>query len=277
MVDSSPYPIIRESAAATIAKLVSYHHINRSHVLKAGGIKSMVNMAQWATTLLEDASSVENLKARIQAGAIVAVLSIGNIQDRQHTGMGLRDALPILIHMLESDDFNEIEASVGGLHALNTYFGSKEQKYEREYLTCREKGLTKVMVEGTLAIEMITVLLYLSKSSSRSAKVATLEVLSGFRQKLGLKVFEPRSELSQDDSSKTLQLNDSAQLSGVQALLTMLTKCPAFARESVIAAFACAMASDKLSIYIVDEGPIIQQLMMYNLCSIFFHCIFNFF
>jgi len=265
MVDSSPYPIIRESAAATIAKLVSYHHINRSHVLKAGGIKSMVNMAQWSTTLLEDASSIENLKARIQASAIVGVLSIGNMQDKQNTRMGLRDALPILIQMLESDDFNEIEASVGGIHALNTYFGSSEQKHEREYLTFREQGSTQIMTDGIIAIEMVTVLLYLSKSSSRSTKAAALEVLVGFRQKSRVnvsKVLEPRSELSQEDPSKTSQLNDCARLSGVQALLTMLTKCPTFARESVTAAFACAIASDKLSTYIVDDRPIIQQLMM---------------
>lgn len=271
--------MIRESAAAAIAKLVSYHHLNRTHVLKLGGIKSMVNMARWSTTLIEDASSVENLKARVQAGAIVAMLNIGNMQDRQNIGMGLRDALPILISLLESDDFNEVEASVGGLQALSINLGSIEKPLEIENLTTRKQGSLQITVDGTIAIEMITVLLYLTRSSSKYAKVAALEALVGFRQssiRSDLKVFEPRGGLSQGEATKNSHLCYYARWDGIQALLAMFSKCPTSARESITSAFACAMASDKLNIYIIDEGSIIQQLMMYHFNLLLFYIFYIF-
>jgi hypothetical protein len=249
MVDSSAYPMIRESAAAAIAKLVSYHPVNKAHVLKAGGIKSMVNMARWSTTLIEDPSSIENIRARVQAAAIVAILSIGDVQDRKNLGLGLRDALPILINMLESNDFNELEASVGGLQALSVTLRSLVQPLEVKNLAYIDQGSLQITSNGT-AIEMITVLLYLTKGNSRYAKAV----------------------LCQQDATKSSQLQDCTRRDGVHALLTMLEKCPTFARESVTAAFACAMASDKLSVYAMDEGAIIQQLMVYAINSFYYLC-----
>jgi hypothetical protein len=274
MVDSSAYPMIRESAAAAIAKLVSYHPVNKAHVLKAGGIKSMVNMARWSTTLIEDPSSIENIRARVQAAAIVAILSIGDVQDRKNLGLGLRDALPILINMLESNDFNELEASVGGLQALSVTLRSLVQPLEVKNLAYIDQGSLQITSNGT-AIEMITVLLYLTKGNSRYAKAVALEALTGFRQNLngnGLKVFDSQGGLCQQDATKSSQLQDCTRREGVHALLTMLEKCPTFARESVTAAFACAMASDKLSVYAMDEGAIIQQLMVYAINSFYYLC-----
>lgn len=266
MVDSSSYPMIRESAAAAIAKLVSYHPVNRARVLKAGGIKSMVNMARWSTTLIEDPSCIENIRARVQAAAIVAVLNIGNMQDRQNTGIGLRDALPELIHMLESDDFNELDASVGGLQALSVTLGSIVGPSEVKNLIYKDQRSLQIPSNGTVAIEMITVLLYLIKGSSRYAKAAALEALTTFRQNFngnGLRVYEPQGGMCQQDATKSSQLLNYTRRDGIYALSLMLEKCPTSARESVTAAFACAMASDKLSVYAIDEGVIIQQLMGY--------------
>ncbi|KAG0599324.1 hypothetical protein M758_12G143400, partial [Ceratodon purpureus] len=265
MVESSIYPMIRESAAAAIAKLVSYHPVNRARVLKAGGIKSIVNMARWSTTLIEDSSSVESLKARVQAAAIVAILNIGNVQDKQNAGMGLQDALPVLIHMLESEDFNELEASVGGLQALSMTLCSIGQSSEVKNLACRDQRSLQTTNNGNIAIEMITVLLYLIKSSSRYAKAAALEALSGFRQNLNgnrLKLFESQGGLCQQDTTKSSQLQEYTRQDGIHALSLMLEKCPTSARECITAAFASAMASDKLSVYAMDEGTIIQRLMV---------------
>ena len=273
MVDSSTYPMIRESAAAAIAKLVSYHPVNRARVLKAGGIKSMVNMARWSTTLVEDPSSVENLRAQVQAAAIVAVLNIGNVQDKQNTGMGLRDALPILIQMLESDDFNELEASVGGLQAISMNFDSLVRPLEEKDLTYKDLRSLQRIGNGTITIEMITVLLYLIRGGSRYAKASALEALTGFRQNLnrnGSRVFEPQGGLYQQDATKSSQLQDYTRRDGIYTLSSMLEKCPTCARESVTAAFACAMASDKLCIYAVDEGNIIQRLMVYAIYTFYY-------
>jgi hypothetical protein len=78
----------------------------------------MVNMAKWSDTFVNGPASGSSLGARTQAAAIVAVLNISEVLDRQSMGMGLKDALPILGHMLESQNLEEIGAGVGGLQAL---------------------------------------------------------------------------------------------------------------------------------------------------------------
>ncbi len=76
-----------------------------------------MNMAKWSDTFVNGPASGGSLGARTQAAAIVAVLNISEVLDRQSMGMGLKNALPIL-DMLESENLEEIGAGVGGLQAL---------------------------------------------------------------------------------------------------------------------------------------------------------------
>jgi hypothetical protein len=113
--------MIRESAAAAaaIAKLVSCHPVKLSSSCKMWKCEGYGEHGQMVRYISEWASaSGGSLGARTQAAAIVAVLNISEVLDRQSMGIGLMDALPILGHMLESDNLEEIGAGVGGLRTL---------------------------------------------------------------------------------------------------------------------------------------------------------------
>ncbi|CAM6051937.1 unnamed protein product [Sphagnum compactum] len=82
-------------------------------------MRAMVNMAKWSDTFVNGPASGGSLGAGTQAAANVAVLNISEVLDRQSMGIRLKDALPILGHMLaESENLEEIGAAVGGLQAL---------------------------------------------------------------------------------------------------------------------------------------------------------------
>lgn len=264
MVESSSSPMIRESAAAAISKLVSCHPTNRAAVIRAGGVRSMVNMAKWSVSLIDGPTGGCGLGARTQAAAIVAILNIGEVLDRQSMGMGLREALPLLAHMLENDNLNEVKAGSGGLQALVLTLAMEPQLLGKEGDAQQQHEWIQSKRVGSVAIEMITALLDLTKSTFEEARGAALEALAGFReQRLGAKLDNGSEEIGLlKTGDQHQQLLMWTRKEGVQALLTLLERCPCSInmREIVVGTFACAVASDSLSIYL-GESIIIQQLM----------------
>nr|XP_024357439.1 uncharacterized protein LOC112273192 [Physcomitrium patens] len=258
MVDSSPYPMIRESAAAAIAKLVASHPGNRAQVIRGGGVQAMVTMARWATTLPQDAASASepNGRANIQAAALAAVLNLGNLQERHSNQLGLHAGLPLSLRMLESDDPRDAAASAAALHTLRASLASAAD--------CMRAAARPWLhaAPGSVSSHMLSALLCLARSTSRCCRAAAIDALIGLKHPVGgasmgsSRVDTEEAALRDCDSAET------ARLDGVYILSTMLGSCPSFARENVTSAFAYAMASDKLSVCVVDEELIIQKLMM---------------
>ncbi|KAL2623311.1 hypothetical protein R1flu_003516 [Riccia fluitans] len=248
MVSTSSSPMIRESAAAAIAKLVTCHSVNRVALVRAGGVKALVEMAKWSTGLVDG--------AKILAAAVVAVLSLSEVLDRPSMQLGFRETLPALAQMLENDDVEEIKAGVGGLQALASILGVDAANASVPKETVEEDGV-QVCRGDIVPLELVTSLLDLMRCGNVEAKEGAIESLASFRK-------IKSSDGVMDDIRKDGDKDEVVALrkEGLEVILLLLAKVPSTAglREIVAGTFAYVVASERLQ-YHIPEASAVPHLM----------------
>ncbi|BBN13783.1 hypothetical protein MPTK1_6g06260 [Marchantia polymorpha subsp. ruderalis] len=256
MVSSSASPMIRESAAAAIAKLVSCHPVNRVALVRAGGIRALVEMAKWSARPMDGLSGGGSMGARTLAASIVAILSVSEVLDRPTMQLGLREALPALAHLLESDDIEEIKAGIGGLQAIASSLGVvvadpavPERDVQNEVIQTRQSE--------SIPIELVTSLLDLMRGSNYEAKEGAIESLGSFRKAKSSPGFVVDVR-KPGDKDEIIALRKE----GVEILLLLLARGPTTAgvREIIAGTFACVVTSERLHNHLL-ESSVIPHLM----------------
>ncbi|KAJ7536118.1 hypothetical protein O6H91_12G056900 [Diphasiastrum complanatum] len=247
LIENSCSPSIRESAASAIALLVSFHPINQAAVLKAGGIKTLIHMSKWASRVTDERLSAGNLTSRLQAAAVTAILNLFEASDRHIADMKLRDALPILPHMLGSGNGLEVRASVGSLHILFNAFNIQAEK--------RQGSETSVV--DFLPADMVVTLLDITQGQSQEAREVALEALAELRE-------SPCELREKEDSQIAVDVDELANLRkyGLRCLFLLLesSKVSATITDDVPGVLCSIITNDTLS-SLLDETELTFHLM----------------